>query len=108
MRGGSGGNPGPGGDEGGGSDHGKGDNKLDLVVVVNGQPVEIEANLNAPLLTVREKALAETENVGQEPDNWDLKDRDGNVLDLSKKLGEFGFAAGTTLFLSVKAGVAGA
>lgn len=88
--------------KGGGHDH-----KFDLTIVVNGEPVVVEANENAPLRTVVEKALGETQNVGQPADNWELRDEDGKLLDLTKKIGTFAFAAGMTLLLSLKAGVAG-
>lgn len=82
-------------------------NKVTLTIVVNGEPVSVEANLNAPLNTVITKALAESGNVGQPPENWELKDEAGNVLDASKKIGDLGLASGVKLFLSLKAGAAG-
>ncbi|WP_420128125.1 DUF2604 domain-containing protein [Longimicrobium sp.] len=81
--------------------------KLILTVVVNGSPVELEANPNAELRTVVTHALAETKNSGQPFDNWKLTDRSGNPLDLSAKVGEAGLVRGSTLFLSLRAGVGG-
>ena len=86
----------------------KGDKKVELTVVVNGQPVEIKTKLDEPLATVRDMALKKTDNVGQPPENWELKNEGGTVLELAKLVGAFGFEPGTTLFLSLKAGVAGA
>ena len=86
----------------------KGDkNKIILIVVVNGTPVNVTGNLNAPLHTLIPDALKESNNVGQSPDGWELKDAGGTVLDGSKKIGDFGFTAETRLFLSLKAGAAG-
>lgn len=82
-------------------------NSVTLVVVVGGEPVVIEDNLNAPLHTVIPKALHESKHVGQPPDNWELRDADGNLLDLNKKIGDFAFPPGTRIFLSLKAGVGG-
>ncbi|RAZ73072.1 DUF2604 domain-containing protein [Mesorhizobium atlanticum] len=82
-------------------------NEVTFIIVVNGDPVSVVANLNAPLHTVIGKALAESGNVGQPQENWELKDAAGNVLDASKKIEGLGFAAGTKLFLSLKAGAAG-
>jgi hypothetical protein len=81
--------------------------KLILTVVVNGSPVELEANPNAELRTVVTRALAETKNSGQPFENWQLADRSGNPLDLSAKVGEAGLVRGATLFLSLRAGVGG-
>ena len=82
-------------------------NQMVLTVVVNGQPVQVIANLEAPLHTIIPEALKASGNVGQSPDGWELKDAGGTVLDGSKKIGEFGFTKDTKLFLSLKTGAAG-
>lgn len=79
-----------------------------ITVVVNGQPTEVAAKAEDLLATVREKALTQTENVGQPPENWELKDDAGVSLDLAATVGSFGFREEVTLYLSLKAGVAGA
>jgi hypothetical protein len=89
-----------------GNDKG-GTNTIMIVVVVNGQPTEVIANIHAPLHTIIPEALQKSGNVGQPPENWELKDAASALLDLTKKIGEFGFTAATRLFLSLKAGVAG-
>ncbi|WP_246787025.1 DUF2604 domain-containing protein [Aminobacter sp. MDW-2] len=82
-------------------------NKITLTIVVNGEPVSVEANVNAPLHTVIAKALTDSGNVGQPPENWELKDEGGTVLDGSKKVEDLGIVDGQRLFLSLKAGAAG-
>ena len=84
-----------------------GENKITLTVVVNGQPTEVTANVNAPLHTIIPEALKNTGNVGQGPEAWELKDAGGTLLDGGKKIGEFGFGKDSRLFLGLKAGVAG-
>ena len=83
------------------------DNKIDLTIVVNGQPATVSANVNEPLEAVIPKALQETGNAGQPPQNWELRDAQGNLLDAQQKVGSFSFAVGTTLFLNLKAGIGG-
>jgi hypothetical protein len=84
------------------------DQKTTLTIVVNGTPTEVEVNDNSPLKVVVSKALEQTHNVGQPPENWELKDAQGNVFtDLEKKVGDYHFPPKTTLFLSLKAGVGG-
>ena len=83
------------------------DTKITLTIIVNGQPTEVEANLNAPLRSVIGKALEQTGNEGQGPENWELKTFEGAVLPLDQKIEEFGFTEDTKLSLSLKAGVAG-
>lgn len=81
--------------------------QIALTVVVNGQPTTVEASSEAPLHTVIPKALQQTGNSGQPPENWELRDAAGQLLDLAKKIEDFGFPPGATLFLNLKAGVGG-
>lgn len=83
------------------------DHKKALTIVVNGQPVEIEANENAPLRSLVGRALELSGNVGQPPENWELRDAEGILLDLDKKIKEFSFPEGVKLFLNLKAGIGG-
>lgn len=82
-------------------------NKLQLAVIVNGHPAVVEANANAPLRTVIPHALHETGNAGQPPENWELRDAAGALLDLDAKIGSFGFGPDAKLFLNLKAGIGG-
>ena len=81
--------------------------KLSITVVVNGQPTVVDAVEDAPLHTIIPDALHQTENSGQPPENWELRDADGNLLDLNKKIGDYGFPPKVRLFLNLKAGVGG-
>jgi len=81
--------------------------ELDITVVVNGQPSEVDVNPEAPLHTVIPKALAQTGNVGQPPENWELRDVSGTLLDLNREISAFGFTDETRLFLNLKAGIGG-
>jgi hypothetical protein len=56
---------------------------------------------------VLNKALEQTQNTGQAPENWMFKDEAGNVLDLDEKVGSFAFASGVSLFVSLRAGAGG-
>jgi hypothetical protein len=78
-----------------------------ITMVVNGQPVVIEAEEKEKLAEVRRRALHETQNVAQPPENWEIKDEAGTVLDPEKHVGEYHFGKEVTLFLSLKAGAAG-
>jgi predicted ribosome quality control (RQC) complex YloA/Tae2 family protein len=79
-----------------------------ITMVVNGQPVTIKATEQEKLSEVRQRALTETENVAQPPENWEIKDEAGAVLDPDKRVGDYHFGKEVTLFLSLKAGAAGA
>lgn len=84
------------------------DNKRDLVIVINGTPMVLTANVNSPLHSVIGKALEKSGNAGQPPENWELRDAAGALLDPAKKIKDFNFPADVKLFLNLKAGVGGA
>ena len=81
--------------------------KISITVVVNGQPTVVDAVEDAALGTIIPDALRQTENSGQPAGNWELRDADGHLLDLQKKIGDYGFPSKTRLFLNLKAGVGG-
>ena len=81
--------------------------KISITVVVNGQPTVVDALEDSALRTIIPDALRQTGNSGQPPDNWELRDVDGALLDLDKKVGDYGFPEKTRLFLNLKAGVGG-
>jgi hypothetical protein len=83
------------------------DSDVVLIIVVNGQPVHIEARAHEHLRTAAHEALNKTGNSGQPLDNWELRDAAGKILDLALKIGDFHFPDGTKLFLNLKAGVGG-
>jgi Protein of Unknown function (DUF2604) len=78
-----------------------------LTIIVNGVPASVERNEHAPLLSAIEAALQQTGNVGQPPENWELRDASGNLLDVHQKIADFHFPADVKLFLSLRAGVGG-
>jgi len=90
--------------EKGDDDHGR---LVRITMVVNGQPVVVEADEKEKLAEVRQRALHETQNLAQPPENWEIKDEAGTVLDPEKRVSEYHFGKKVTLFLSLKAGVAG-
>lgn len=81
--------------------------KQTLAIVVNGALALIERNVNAPLRSAIGKVLADTGNVGQPMENWELRDSAGNLLDLDRKIGMYNFPDDVRLFLNLKAGVGG-
>jgi len=83
------------------------DHSIGIRVIVNGQPVQVKASPHQPLIPVVNKALNESGNSGQPLENWELRDASGQVLDLHKKVGDYGFTDGVKLFLNLKAGVGG-
>jgi len=81
--------------------------EINITVVVNGQPVPLEVNIEEKLRAVAHKALEKSGNSGQPLDNWELRDSAGQILELNKKVADYGITSGTKLFLNLKAGVGG-
>ena len=81
--------------------------KISITVVVSGQPTVVDAVDTDPIGAIIPDALKQTENSGQPPENWELRDADGTLLDLDKRIGDYGFPEKTRLFLNLKAGVGG-
>lgn len=94
----------------GGGGGGGNTNEVVIQVSVGGGPaVSVTANKNAPLHTIIPEALRLTQTTGQQgPDNWDIKDKAGALLDRNGKIEDFNFPVGTILFISLKTGEAGA
>ena len=81
--------------------------KTEITVVVNGKPAEVFAIEDQPLGDIIHDALQQTGNSGQPPENWELRDADGNLLDPNKNFGDYAFPEKARLFLNLKAGVGG-
>jgi hypothetical protein len=82
-------------------------NKITIVFIVNGEDVAVEANLNAPLQTARNKALELSHNTGRPPEEWEIRDERGQMLDSAAKISSFEFTDGIRLFLTLRVGAGG-
>lgn len=85
----------------------KPDKKINLTVVVSGQPVPIEINHNGLVEHLVAKALKESGNHGQAPDQWELRTESGDLIDQSLQVDQAGIHDGITLFLNPKTGAGG-
>jgi hypothetical protein len=83
------------------------ENKIELVFIVNGNPVPYEANKNEPLHAVLGAVLAAAGVVGGADKNaWDFKLGD-QPLNPDAKIGELGLNPGAKISLHSKAGAVG-
>lgn len=76
--------------------------KLTIIFIIGGEEVSVEANPNAPLQAARNKALEIAKETGREPDQWEIKDANGKVLDPAAKVKDLGLKDGVKLFLGPK------
>lgn len=81
--------------------------KITLTFIINGSSFALETNINPPLREAVARALAESGNTGRPASEWQVRDEAGNLLDLNRKISEFGFANGTKLFLNLAVGAGG-
>lgn len=88
-------------------DEGKQDNKIELVFIINGANFSLNANVNEPLIAAVEKALQESGNTGRPAAEWQVRDANGVLLEMNRKIKDFGFKDGTRLFLSLAVGAGG-
>ena len=83
------------------------DKRIELIIVVNGQPVPEKASLDEQVGEIVARALKESGNSGQPIGSWELRDDSGQIVDMGRKIGDLGFKEGEKLFLNLKAGVGG-
>lgn len=82
------------------------DKKITLIFIVNGEPVEVNSNVNAPLKSAVEKALSESENTGRPLSDWQVKYK-GAILDINAKIEDLHLPDRAELMLSLKTGEGG-
>jgi hypothetical protein len=83
-------------------------NSFSIVFIVNGQDVPLEVNPHEPLHAARNQALAKSHNTGRPPDEWEIRDERGNLLDPGARIESFNFGSGVRLFLTLRVGAGGA
>jgi len=71
-----------------------------IIFIIGGDEIEIEANLHEPLHAARNAALAKSRETGRkDPNEWDIKDEEKNLLDPERKLESFNFPPKVRLYL---------
>lgn len=83
------------------------DNKIQLTVVVMGTPTKVDANLNAPLSSLAERAIAQTHQTEKDLSRWEMTNEAGAQLDFGTKIGDAGLNDGDTVLLNLRTGVTG-
>jgi len=82
--------------------------KITLAFIINGASFAVETNTNPPLKEAVARALAESGNTGRPASEWQVRDESGNLLDVNRKISDFGFLNGTKLYLNLAVGAGGA
>jgi hypothetical protein len=78
-----------------------------LPIVVSGQQIDVAVNVHQTLEQVVHRALEISGNVGQKPEDWDLRTAAGTLLNLSLTVGQAGLNASTVVYLNPHTGTGG-
>jgi len=81
--------------------------ELVLKMLVNGQQATVTVNQKNALHSALPSALEQTGNLGQPPENWEIRTPDGTLLDPNARISAFGFGEGATLYANLRAGIGG-
>ena len=85
-----------------------GEQKITLIFIINGENFSVETNVNAPLMSAVQRALAESHNTGRDPSEWEVRDANGVLLEVHRTPKDLGLANNARLFLSLRVGAGGA
>ena len=85
----------------------KEDHRIRLVFIINGVDYPVEVNVEAPLAVAVERALAESHNTGRPPDEWEVRNAAGVLLEKGRTIEDLGLKNGARLFLSLRVGAGG-
>jgi hypothetical protein len=85
-----------------------GEHKVVLIFIINGENFSVETDVNAPLMSAVQRALAESHNTGRDPSEWEVRDSNGVLLEVHRPPKELGLTDNARLFLSLRVGAGGA
>jgi flagellar biosynthesis GTPase FlhF len=78
-----------------------------LIFIINGAEFPLETNINSSLKEAVARALSESGNTGRPPSEWQVRDANGVLLEVERKIKDLGFSNGTRLFLTLAVGAGG-
>ena len=81
--------------------------KITPIFIINGENFPINTNINAPIAAAAERALAASGNNARPLSEWQLRDSNGVLIDMTRKVEDLGLKNGTRLFLSLRVGAGG-
>ena len=81
--------------------------RIRLVFIINGVDYPVEVNVEASLALAVERALVESRNTGRPPDEWEVRNAAGVLLEKGRTIEDLGLKNGARLFLSLRVGAGG-
>jgi len=83
------------------------DKNIKVNVVVNGAATTVKVDVLQKVEHLVREALREAGQKGADPKDWELKTKEGVLLNQDLRIREAGITTGVTLFLSLAAGGGG-
>jgi len=80
------------------------DQKQEVTIIVNGTPTSVTVNPHQPIISVVERVLKDSGNIGQPPDQWWFHTEDGTRVSGETRFEDL---PNVQLYLSLEAGVGG-
>jgi len=80
---------------------------LILIFIINGEGVPVSCNTDDYIGTARNLALSESHNTGRPPNEWEIRNEKGYLLDPELTIDDHGLKNGDKLFLTLQVGVGG-
>jgi hypothetical protein len=80
---------------------------INITIVVNGVATAVKANVEQKVRNMVREALREAGQKDADPKDWELKTKDGVLLNQDLRIGDAGITSGVTMFLSLAAGGGG-
>jgi hypothetical protein len=81
--------------------------KFTLVFIINGQDFPIHVDPKLPLSVAVQRVLQESGNTGRPPEEWEVRDASGVLLETHRTPHELGLRDGARLFVSLRVGAGG-
>jgi Protein of Unknown function (DUF2604) len=78
-----------------------------LVFIINGQDFPLHADPRSPLAIAVQRVLSESGNTGRPPEEWEVRDAGGVLLETNRTPDELKLRNGARLFVSLKVGAGG-
>jgi hypothetical protein len=85
----------------------KADHRIAIIFIINGVDYRVAVNTEVPLAVAVEKALDESRNTGRPPDQWEVRNSSGVLLENDRSIEDLGLKDGTRLFLTLRVGAGG-
>lgn len=78
-----------------------------IIFIINGENFPVDVRDDATLGLAVERALKESGNTGRPPDEWEVRDSNGVLLEMGRTIERLGLKNGARLFLSLRVGAGG-